>query len=101
MMLEEFSEWGSVFLILLIINIPWEFDESLSWPFNEKIHVTIIDQNPCKEESDNMSRVIDFNPALNALTITDDYELGTMFASANELYNISYIVNDAIPITAR
>ena len=45
-----------------------------------------------------MSRVIDFNPALNALTITDDYELGTMFASAN---NISYIGNDAIPITAR
>ena len=48
-----------------------------------------------------MSRVIDFNPALNALTITDDYEFGTMFASANELYNISYIGNDAIPITAR
>ena len=48
-----------------------------------------------------MSRVIDFNPALNALTITDDYELGTMFASANELYNISHIGNDAIPITAR
>ena len=67
----------------------------------KKIHVAIIDQNPCKEESDNMLCVIDFNPALNALTITDDYELGTMFASANELYNISYIVNDAIPITAR
>ena len=48
-----------------------------------------------------MSHVIDFNPALNALTITDDYELGTMFASANELYNISYIGNDAILITAR
>ena len=47
-----------------------------------------------------MSRVIDFNPALNALTITDDYELGTMFASANELYNRSYIVNDAVLITA-
>ena len=101
MMLEKFSEWGSVFLSLSIVNVPGEFDKSLSWPFVEKIHVAIIDQNPCKEESDNMSRVIDFNPALNALTITDDYELSTMFASANESYNISYIGNDAIPITAR
>ena len=48
-----------------------------------------------------MLRVIDFNPALKALTITDDYELSTMFASANELYNRFYIGNDAIPITAR
>ena len=48
-----------------------------------------------------MSRVIDYNPALNVLTITDDYELGTMFASANESYNKCYVVNDTNPITAR
>ena len=53
MMLEKFSEWGSVFLSLSIVNVPGEFDKSLSWPFVEKIHVAIIDQNPCKEESDN------------------------------------------------
>ena len=105
MMLEKFSEWGSVFLSLSIVNVPGEFDKSLSWPFVEKIHVAIIDQNPCKEESDNMSRVIDFGhkrdrATFKALTITGDCEFGTMFASANELYNRSYIVNDAVLITA-
>ena len=105
MMLEKFSEWGSVFLSLSIVNVPGEFDKSLSWPFVEKIHVAIIDQNPCKEESDNMSHVIDFGhkrdrATFKALTITDDCEFGTMFASANELYNRSYIVNDAVLITA-
>ena len=105
MMLEKFSEWGSVFLSLSIVNVPGEFDKSLSWPFVEKIHVAIIDQNPCKEESDNMSHVIDFGhkrdrATFKALTITGDCEFGTMFASANELYNRSYIVNDAVLITA-
>ena len=75
MMLEEFTEWGSVFLSLSIVNIPGEFDESLSWPFTEKIHVAMINQNPYK-----------------ALTITDDCELGIMFPSANVLYNRSYVV---------
>ncbi|CAH3164480.1 unnamed protein product, partial [Pocillopora meandrina] len=105
MMLEKFSEWGSVFLSLSIVNVPGEFDKSLSWPFVEKIHVAIIDQNPCKEESDNMSHVIDFGhkrdrATFKALTITGDCEFGTIFASANELYNRSYIVNDAVLITA-
>ena len=105
MMLEKFSEWGSVFLSLSIVNVPGEFDKSLSWPFVEKIHVAIIDQNPCKEESDNMSRVIDFGhkrdrATFKALTITGDCEFGTMFAAANELYNRSYIANDAVLITA-
>ena len=105
MMLEKFSEWGSVFLSLSIVNVPGEFDKSLSWPFVEKIHVAIIDQNPCKEESDNMSHVIDFGhkrdrATFKALTITGDCEFGTMFASANELYIRSYIVNDAVLITA-
>ena len=105
MMLEKFSEWGSVFLSLSIVNVPGEFYKSLSWPFVEKIHVAIIDQNPCKEESDNMSHVIDFGhkrdrATFKALTITGDCEFGTMFASANELYNRSYIVNDAVLITA-
>ena len=105
MMLEKFSEWGSVFLSLSIVNVPGEFDKSLSWPFVEKIHVAIIDQNPCKEESDNISHVIDFGhkrdrATFKALTITGDCEFGTMFASANELYNRSYIVNDAVLITA-
>ena len=105
MMLEKFSEWGSVFLSLSIVNVPGEFDKSLSWPFVEKIQVAIIDQNPCKEESDNMSHVIDFGhkrdrATFKVLTITGDCEFGTMFASANELYNRSYIVNDAVLITA-
>ena len=105
MMLEKFSELGSVFRSLSIVNVPGEFDKSLSWPFVEKIHVAIIDQNPCKEESDNMSHVIDFGhkrdrATFKALTITGDCEFGTMFASANELYNRSYIVNDAVLITA-
>ena len=83
MMLEKFSEWGSVFLSLSIVNVPGEFDKSLSWPFVEKIHVAIIDQNPCKEESDNMSHVIDFGhkrdrATFKALTITGDCEFGTM-----------------------
>ena len=74
-------------------------------PFVEKIHLAIIDQNPCQEESDNMSHVIDFGhkrdrATFKALTITGDCEFGTMFASANELYNRSYTVNDAVLITA-
>ena len=83
MILEKFSEWGSVFLSLSIVNVPGEFEKSLSWPFVEKIHVAIIDQNPCKEESDNMSHVIDFGhkrdrATFKALTITGDCEFGTM-----------------------
>ena len=50
---------GSLFCICICV-VPGEFDPLLSWPFKEKVRVTLINQNPYKDEEKNICRVTDF-----------------------------------------
>ena len=49
------------FLNVYIKVVPGEFDELLSWPCKEKVRVTFVDQNPCRDNRENISHVIDFS----------------------------------------
>ena len=46
-----------LFISVLILG---NFNAILSWPFKEKVWVTLINQNPCKDEEKDVWRVSDF-----------------------------------------
>ncbi|CAH3044933.1 unnamed protein product [Pocillopora meandrina] len=52
--------FGRLSFFIYICVVPGEFDPLLSWPFKEKVRVTLINQNPCKDEEKNICRVTDF-----------------------------------------
>ena len=83
--------------ILCIKVVPGEFDESLSWPCKEKVRVTVIDQDPCQDNRENRSHVIDFgeNPSSRPL-FNDNREYTKILDLRDFIYSCSFIRNDSI-----
>ena len=76
----------------------------LSGEFKEKVRVTLIDQNPCKEKRDDISDVIDFSKIKNhpwhSFEKDNKNDFGGLSVTHDKLRTGSYIMNDAIFITA-
>ena len=47
-------------LCLNVCVVPGEFDLLLSWPFKEKLKVTLLSQNPSRDAKEGISNVTDF-----------------------------------------
>ena len=96
-----FGPFSRRFDFSLYLNVvPGEFDSLLSWPFKEKVRVTLIDQEPCQEIRENISRVIDFQkqgfPCPRQFKeISRDYGFRD-FVDRDALRSRSYIRNDTI-----
>ena len=91
--------------VFFVRVVPGEFDHLLSWPFQEKIRVRLIDQNPCKDKREDISRVIDFRqmcPACPRPPYEQDnkFDCGGLFVTQEKLRTGPYIMNDVIFITA-
>lgn len=88
--------------VLHIKVVPGEFDESLSWPCKEKVLVTVIDQDPCQDNRENRSHVIDFgeNPSSRPL-FNDDREYTKILDLRDFIYSRSFIRDDTIFITVQ
>ena len=83
--------------------VPGEFDHLLSWPFKEKVRVTFIDQNPCKDKREDISSVLDLSQMLLPpwpYGKGDNFDDGGHIITQDKLRTRSYIMNDAIFITA-
>ena len=96
---------GSHF-VLCVRVVPGGFDHFLSWPFKEKVRVTLIDQNPCKDKRKDISHVFDFSKRLSKCPRPpherdDKFDYGTLFITHDKLGTGSYIMNDAIFIMAK
>ena len=87
---------------LYIKVVPGEFDESLSWPCKEKVRVTVIDQDPCQDNRENRSHVIDFgeNPSSRPL-FNDDREYTKILDLRDFIYSRSFIRDGTIFITVQ
>ncbi|XP_068730464.1 TNF receptor-associated factor 4-like [Montipora capricornis] len=48
------------YLSVFIKIIPGEYDSLLSWPFEKKIRISLIDQEVCKVERVNVTKIVDF-----------------------------------------
>ena len=55
------EEFKGRLLSFYIKVLPGEYDSILSWPFTEKVRVTLIDQRVRKDMRENISLVIDFS----------------------------------------
>ncbi|PFX27536.1 TNF receptor-associated factor 6 [Stylophora pistillata] len=91
---------------LYICVIPGEFDPLLSWPFKEKIRVTLFDQNPCRDEKKDIWRVTDFEslarPILRPHSEADANWHAVLGPFSEEmLQSASYILNDTIFIMVK
>ena len=85
--------------------VPGEFDRYLSWPFKEKIRVTLTDQNSYKDKREDISHVIDFKTRYQTCPRPpyekdDRFDYGTHYITQDKLRTGSYIINDAIFIMA-
>ena len=49
------------FMSIYIKVIPGEYDSVLSWPFAEKVRITLIDQVSRQSDRVNISKVVNFN----------------------------------------
>ena len=103
--LSLFVSVDDVYLSLSIRVVPGEFDPLLSWPFTEKVRVTVIDQNPRKVQRENISEVIDFgkkrDPCPRPLAEKGYFDYGNEFLTRIEsLKSRCYIMNDTIFIIA-
>ena len=91
-------------LVFYVRVVPGEFDHLLSWPFKEKVRVTLFDQNPCKDKMEDISRVIDFRQMCPACPRPpyekdDEFDFSSQYPSyitQDKLRTGSYIRNDAI-----
>ena len=100
----SYNPWRlSVFaksLYLFIKVVPGEFDELLSWPCTEKIRVMVIDQDPCQNSRENISRVVDFEkgekPCCRPLKDDDEEYRFVLKLKEDTLQTRSYIKNDSI-----
>ena len=89
-------------LSLYIKVVPGEFDRSLSWPCKEKVRITLIDQETCRDNRVNISRVIDFEKSEKPCTrpvaeTTHEYRF-ILYEDRDTLQTRSYIKNDTILI---
>lgn len=81
--------------------VPGEFDELLSWPCREKVRVMVIDQDPCQDSRQNISRVADFEkgekPCSRPFKDDDQEYRSVLFLKEHTLLQTrSYIKNDSI-----
>ena len=91
------------FLSLYIRIVPGKFDSLLSWPFLEKVRLSLIDQNPCKDKRKDLSDVLDFEKRKERVTkpMEDDrFDFGINIPH-DLLRTRSYIMNDMICIIVR
>lgn len=96
------SLFRTIGLLLSIKVVPGEFDKLLSWPCTEKVRVMVIDQDPCQEYRENISRVVDFEkgekPCSRPYNYKDDdqeYRF-ILYLKEDTLQTRSYIKNDSI-----
>ena len=72
----------------------------LSWPCTEKIRVMVIDQDPCQNSRENISRVVDFEkgekPCCRPLKDDDEEYRFVLKLKEDTLQTRSYIKNDSI-----
>ena len=52
--------FGRLSFFIYICVVPGEFDPLLSWPFKEKVRVTLINQDPPRDEVKDICNVTDF-----------------------------------------
>ena len=99
------NSWFAAFLrkngaSLYIKVVPGEFDSLLSWPCKEKVRVTLIGQDPCQDNRENISRVIDFEkgekPCDQPLTDDTNQYRFILFLDESTLKTRSYIKDDTI-----
>ena len=86
-----------------VMVVPGEFDRFLSWPMKEKVRVTLIDQNPCKDKREDILRVLNVSqmlPPTRPYGKGDNIDYGGHMITQDKLRTRSYIMNDAIFITA-
>ena len=85
--------------------VPGKFDQLLSWPFNEKVRVTLIDQNPWKDKREDISHVTDFRERSPTCPRPpyekdDKFDFGGLIVTQDQLRTGSYVMDDAIFIRA-
>ena len=84
---------------LYIKVVPGEFDESLSWPCKEKVRVTVIDQDPCQDDRENRSHVIDFDQNPFSRPLFDDNRGYIEILNLRDfIYTRSFIRDDTVII---
>lgn len=87
-------------LFLYMKVVPGEFDELLSWPCREKVRVMVIDQDPCQDSRQNISRVVDFEkgekPCSRPFKDDDQEYRFILCLKEGTLQTRSYIKNDSI-----
>lgn len=87
-------------LFLYIKVVPGEFDGLLSWPCKEKVRVMVIDQDPCHDSRQNISRVVDFEkgekPCCRPYKDDDQEYRFILCLNEDTLQTRSYIKNDFI-----
>ena len=98
----NFLPGGSLFCICICV-VPGEFDPLLSWPFKEKVRVTLINQNPCKDEEKNICRVTDFGnldmPIMRPLN--EDNESWRVVLEPDFDFPVSFMLRDTLVITVQ
>ena len=94
------SLFRTIGLLLSIKVVPGEFDKLLSWPCTEKVRVMVIDQDPCQDNRENISRVVDFekgeNPCSRPFKDDDQEYRFILYLKKDALQTRSYIKNDSI-----
>ena len=94
------SLFRTIGLLLYIKVVPGEFDKLLSWPCTEKVRVMVIDQDPCQDSRENISRVVDFekaeNPCSRPFKDDDQDHRFILYLKKDTLQTRSYIKNDSI-----
>ena len=93
---------GSLFCICICV-VPGEFDPLLSWPFKEKVRVTLINQNPYKDKEKNICRVTDFGsldmPIMRPLN--EDNESWHVVLEPDFDFSVSFMLRDTLVITVQ
>ena len=97
---------STTYFSIYICVIPGEFDPLLSWPFKEKLRVTLINQNPCEDKEKDIWRVTDFGrvdlPIMRPLT-EDNQSCHCVLGPirADTLQSASLTLNDTIFIMVK
>ena len=90
--------FGRLSFFIYICVIPGEFDPLLSWPFKEKVRVTLINQNQPRDEVKDIWRVTDFGsldvPIMRPLN--EDNERWHVVLSPDFGFSASFELNDTI-----
>lgn len=93
---------GSLFCICICV-VPGEFDPLLSWPFKEKVRVTLINQNPYRDEEKNICRVTDFGSLDMSIMrpLNEDNESWHVVLEPDFDFSVSFVLRDTLVITVQ